>query len=90
MPDNNTPNATTTEQPNAQPTQTMSEADKAILAGAQQAAADAAKIIAASTAKPEEPWYWNEFSRGLYLGVGLTTAAAVAYIYFSKKADAGE
>ena len=38
----------------------------------------------AASAKAEEPWYWSEFSKGVYVGAGVVLLA-VGGVYLYKK-----
>lgn len=58
----------------------LSEADRLALT---QMASEFAKLKAAPPPKSNEPWYWNDYSKGVY--TGLAGAALIVGTYFLYK-----
>ena len=53
--------------------------------------AQAQRAAAAANAKASEPWYWNDFSRGVYVGAGIVLlAAGGVYLYKKYTAESAE
>lgn len=50
----------------------------------QLAVEQASKAAATANAKAQEPWFWNDFSRGVYVGAGVVLLA-VGGVYLYKK-----
>ena len=44
----------------------------------------ASKAAATANAKANEPWFWNDFSKGVYVGAGVVLLA-VGGVYLYKK-----
>ena len=58
----------------------LSETDRQAVA---QMATEFAKLKAAPAPKDSEPWYWNDYSKGIY--TGLAGAALIVGTYFLYK-----
>lgn len=59
----------------------LSETDRQAIA---QMASEFAKLKAAPAPKSEDPWYWNDYSKGVYTGLA-GAALVVGCVYLYKK-----
>ena len=55
----------------------------------QNAVKQAQAAAASAKAKADEPWYWNDFSKGVYVGAGVVLlAVGGVYLYNKYTSDA--
>ena len=53
--------------------------------------AQAQRAAAAANAKASEPWYWNDFAKGIYVGAGVVLlACGGVYLYKKYTAESAE
>jgi len=62
----------------------LTEEQKKAFETLSNAVEQAQKAAAAATAKADAPWYWNDFSKGVYVGAGVVLLA-VGGVYLYKK-----